>query len=402
MANILGIKLSEKHPAAAIQQAREFMNGDRFRYVVTPNPEIILATSRDEELFYILNKADLAIADGFGLKLAGWILGVPVPRLTGADLTFSLLEEAARSGHKTAILNWRDGLSSAETIQEALSQKYPGLNHLVLSLERSERLPADAKAALLAFAPALVFCTFGSPAQEKMIYHELSRLPSVRLAAGVGGTFDFLTGRIKRAPRWLRSIGLEWLWRLIKQPRRWRRIYNATIIFTLKIIRARLINRFLYRANVCCLLYKQEGGARKILIVEREEQPGHWQLPQGGTDGEDLVTAGTRELKEELGATNIRVRGAFKNAYRYDFGKRWGEVSNPSAIRSRRHAYDYRGQKQGLLIAEHLGPDSDIRIMFWDHRAWKWVDENDLLATVHKTRREGAIIFLQKLKSLNL
>jgi N-acetylglucosaminyldiphosphoundecaprenol N-acetyl-beta-D-mannosaminyltransferase len=398
MANVLGINLSDLPAAAAKEKAAEFLNSPTQHYIVTPNPEIILKSHQDEELFYILNKADLSIADGFGLKVAGWLAGLSIPRLAGADLTLYLLSLAEKEGTKAVVLNWRGGLSTKTDIRKALNQKYPGLDCLVIDASRSQPLDPKIISRLNDFAPSLLFNTFGSPYQEKVIYHNLKKLPSVRLALGVGGAFDFITTKARRAPKAFRKAGLEWLWRLIKQPKRWKRIYNATAVFMAKLCKARL-NHFFYRPCVACFLYKNEGGRHKILIVEREDEPGHWQIPQGGTDGESLETAGARELREELNTDKFTVKATFRDTYSYLFPP----VSDQRSMGlSRRFKYDYKGQRQGLCIAEFIGDDQGIKVNFWDHRAWRWIDESDFVSSISPFRQESAKIFLEKFRSLRV
>jgi len=413
MANILGINLSELSAADVLKKCQEFLAGQTSYYLVTPNPEIVQAAHQDEELFYILNKADLAIADGFGLKLAGWLFGQAIPRLTGADLTIELLKLAQKEKIKVAIIYWREGLSNQQDIRQMLTNKFPGINALVLEAEKEVKQPEIIKA-LNNYSPHLLFVTFGFPAQEKFIYHNLKNLSSVRLALGVGGSFDFLTGKTKRAPHLWRSLGLEWFWRLIMAPRnefykqRQQRIYRATFIFIKKILRARFISRFLYRPNIACLLYKSTPAGEKILIVEREDEASHWQLPQGGTDGEPLEIAGTRELREELGTDKFSIVKTYPNLFRYNFSEIIGNDSpdlkpNISNIHaSRRLIFDYKGQKQGLLIARFTGQDEDIKINFWDHQAWRWVEAKNLVQEVHACRQKSALIFLEKFNNLML
>lgn len=395
MPNILGINISPLSRTETLSQLERWLEQDRPRLLVTPNPEIILAAHHDEELFFILNKADLAPADGFGLKLAGWLYGENIPRLTGADLVGEMLKMAQLKKLKVVILNWCLGLSKKEDIKSALNKIYPNLDYLIIDSERFEIKPTDLLE-INNFSPAIIFCNFGAPYQEKVLYHNIEKFSALRLAIGCGGAFDFLTGQITRAPKWLRQLGLEWLWRLIKQPQRWRRIVNAVFIFTAKVLEAKLISRFLYRPNVACLMYKQTEQGRDILIVERTDEPGHWQLPQGGTDGEDVTTAGSRELREETGTSNFMVKATYKNLHRYKFSN-----SHPIANDTKRHKYDYRGQKQSLLIAEFTGRDEEIKINFWDHRDWKWIPAQKLVETVHPARRQSVIIYLAKLESLN-
>lgn len=402
MANILGINLSELNRDAALKKADEFLNGETAHYIVTPNPEIILAAHKDEEFFHVLNQADLSLADGMGLKIAGWLTQEKIYRITGADFTLDLLNLAAQQGIKTLVLNWSEGLSSAEEISSALKNKYPSLDFLVLDIEKEILLNDETIRKINEYAPKLVFNTLGFPIQEKLMHHNIKRLPSVRLMLGVGGSFDFISGRIKRAPQFMRYLGLEWFWRLINaghykdSAKRIKRIYNATFVFMFKVLKSRFINPYFYRPNVACFLYKKENGKIKVLLVERADEKGHWQLPQGGTDGEDLATAGARELAEETGAKNLITRAVFPNVDSYLFSK------IQTIPGSKFYKHDYKGQKQGLYIAEFQGQDDEIKINFWDHQAWQWVDLENTIQVIHQRRLKSFRIFLEKFRSLNL
>jgi len=402
MANILGINLSELDKQAALKRADEFLNSDTAHYIVTPNPEIILAAHKDEEFFHILNQADLSLADGIGLKIAGWLTQEKIYRITGADFTLDLLTLAAQQGIKTLILNWSEGLSSIEDISSALKNKYPGLDFLVLNIAREKILSDEIIQKINNYSPKLVFNTLGFPIQEKLMHHNIKRLPSVRLMLGIGGSFDFISGQIKRAPQFMRYLGLEWFWRLINarhyknSAKRIKRIYNATFVFMFKVLKSRFINPYFYRSNVACFLYKKENGKIKVLLVERADEKGHWQLPQGGTDGEDLATAGARELAEETSVKNLMTKAVFPNLSRYLFSK----IQTIPGSRFFKH--DYKGQKQGLYIAEFQGQDSEIKINFWDHQAWQWVDLENAVQVIHQRRLKSFNIFLEKVKTLNL
>ena len=231
--NILGVKLNNLSKAEVLNKVKEYLSGAGQHQIVTPNPEIILAAGRDREFFNILNRADLAIADGVALKFAAWLKGKNLSRIAGADLTQELLLLAERQSRKVAIFNWREGLSKADEIELALKNKYPELKAMAVDIGCLE--PPDLSAVNV-FAPEIIFCTLGFPFQEKFIFYNLPNLPTAKIGLGVGGSFDFLTGKLPRAPLWLRRIGLEWLWRLIKQPRRWKRIVKAVIIFPIKFL----------------------------------------------------------------------------------------------------------------------------------------------------------------------
>ncbi len=389
MINILGINISTLKKSEVLKKIEQFLNNGGQHYIVTPNPEIILETEKDEEFFYILNKASLAIPDGIGLKFAAWMMGKNIKRFTGVDLVKSVLQLRITNYQlRIAVINWNSGLSKKENIKKILD-RYK-LKNLVIDINRNGKIPQE----MVDFKPDILFCTLGAPYQEKFIYHNLKKLPSVKIGIGVGGAFDFLTGKTKRAPKLLRILGLEWLWRLFKQPKRIKRIYKAVIVFPYKFIVWRFFLPFLYRPNVACLLYKKENNNYKILLAERRDQPEHWQLPQGGTDGEDLITAGSRELSEEIGTDKFKPMASFKNLWKYKFNK------NADNYKIKRHL-GYRGQRQGLFIAEFFGADSDIKIDFWDHRGWKWVEANNLVNEVHTTRQEATKIFLEKFNNIN-
>ena len=182
------------------------MNTSKTNYIVTPNPEIILAAQKDDELKEILNNADLALPDGTGLKFASRFKIKQT--VTGTDIFLEILEKYKDKKYKF-IINQK-GLSSKEEIYKKAEVQIDEEN------------------------PDFIFIGLGCPAQEKWIKENLDKYPSTRVIMTIGGGFDFLTGKQKRAPRWMRKLGLEWLWRVIKQPKRIIRIFNATIIFPLK------------------------------------------------------------------------------------------------------------------------------------------------------------------------
>ncbi|MFH1522413.1 MAG: WecB/TagA/CpsF family glycosyltransferase [Patescibacteria group bacterium] len=391
MINILGVNISDLNKKEILNKLDDFLNSGNQHYITTPNPEIILKAIKDEEFFYIIHKSSLAIPDGVGLKFAGWLVGKNIKRFTGADLAKNILNIAQAKKLKVAILNMEDGLSRKEDLEKVLNNLYSKLSTKIINVGRGvQLLSLGAKSTnnLINFKPDILFVTLGAPYQEKIIYHILPKLPSVKLAIGVGGAFDFLTGKIKRAPKFMRIIGLEWLWRLFKQPRRWKRIYNAVIVFPIKFFTWRFILPFTYRPNVACLLYKIVGDNYKILIVERGDLPGHWQLPQGGLDGESIEVAGRRELGEEVGTDKFKDIKTYKNLHKYKFA--------PNPVEK----YNYKGQKQSLFIAQFQGQDSDIKVNFWEHKSWKWVEATSLVNEVNPVRRNGAKIFLDKFNEI--
>lgn len=389
MAKILGVKISELTKDQLNKELDLFLSGSDTKFISTPNPEIILKAIKDEEYFYILNSCDLNLADGFGLILAGRLQGKKIPRITGSDLTPILLKKAQEKELKVLIISWNQGLSTATEIKEGVINKYPNLELEILEIEKKNTLTKNETTLINNFSPQLVFVTIGAPDQEKLISHELKNWPSVRLVIGVGGSFDFLIGKIKRAPMIMRRLGLEWLWRVISQPKkRWqrlKRIWQATIVFSLKIIQYNYIRPFFYRSNIAIMVYKKTSEGVKILTLAREDDYNHWQLPQGGTDGQKLELAAKRELEEELGTDKFDIKRVIKNVHRYRF-------NGPTESRFS----GYKGQKQSLAIAEFTGTDDEIKINYWDHCAWRWNKITELLDNIHPCRYQGAQIFLNK------
>ena len=432
MVNILGININNNiKNDELLLRVNGFLNSDKQNYIVTPNPEIILQAQEDEELFNILNKADLSLADGFGLKVAAILLGKKLNRITGADALPEILSIAEKLNKKVLIVNNKNGLSTKEEISIALKNRYQGLTFLIkdcdynfsvsdkkkilnLNLKKENFINNLIKKAedkvnkiydlllndkLSDFSADILVCNFGAPYQEKFIFHNLNKLPSIKLAIGIGGALDFLTEKIVRAPKLMRKMGLEWLWRLIKQPHRYRRIFRAVFVFSFKFLKWHFINPFFYRKNVACFLYKKisitytalENKTRselenyQILLVKRSDGLDHWQIPQGGIDADSIKLAGIREIYEELGITNFIPQKVFKNVFKYK-----------SPTRGR---YGYKGQRQSLLLAEFIGNDTNIKINYWDHSDWKWVKASEVLDRVHPIRRESMEIFLNKFKN---
>ena len=134
----------------------------------------------------------------------------------------------------------------------------------------------------------------------------------------------------------------------------------------------------------------------KILTVKRAEGNEHWQLPQGGTDGESLMIAGARELKEELNTKNFKAIAVFKNLFTYKFNLRLDRDGLPTEYQPMKNQRGYKGQRQSLLIAEFMGQDDEIKVNYWEHAGWRWVEAEKLVVEVYSTRQEATKIFMEK------
>ncbi|HBP01434.1 MAG: Glycosyl transferase, WecB/TagA/CpsF family [Candidatus Moranbacteria bacterium GW2011_GWE1_49_15] len=232
--DILGVRVDNLSREDILAKIESFFDEPKFHQVATINPEFILKAQEDAGFRNILNYGDLNVADGIGLKYAfvrygSWLKA----RLAGADLMQEALKMAEGRGLGVFLAINKDGLSNFEEIRDALLKIYPKL-----SIEGEDFDPLDLAYKLKTESCKLLLCNFGAPLQEKFINSQKNDI--IRVAMGVGGSFDFLTGKVGRAPIWMRNVGLEWLWRAIVQPmdkaKRLRRIFKAVIIFPLKVI----------------------------------------------------------------------------------------------------------------------------------------------------------------------
>lgn len=229
-----GVPVSILLKKEILSRIRSYLNENSFHRIATVGPEFLLRARRSKRFHANLLKADLRVADGFGITLAGWMYGKHSPRFPGADLLHEILKEAEKRNLSIFLAIKKGGLSSFGEIQAALLKKYPKLKvtgeEFVLPVNNQQ----------LTINSSIVFCNFGAPDQEYFLESLRGRSESVRLAMGVGGAFDFLTGKLPRAPRVFRVIGLEWLWRLFLQPSRWKRIWRAVVVFPVFVIKEKL------------------------------------------------------------------------------------------------------------------------------------------------------------------
>ncbi|MGG1676517.1 WecB/TagA/CpsF family glycosyltransferase [Neobacillus sp. NRS-1170] len=202
-------------------------------FIVAINPEKIMKAQEDEELRMLLNRADYQIPDGIGVILASKLKGGQIrSRVTGIDMMLKLCHMAAIKGKRVFLYGGKPGVADAAKI--VLEKQIPGIQ-IVGTLHGYEK---DEKAVINTINqnnPEIIFVALGSPAQEYWIVNHMNKVtPSV--FQGVGGSYDVISGNLKRAPEIFQSLGLEWFYRLMKEPWRWKRqlILPKFLIKTLK------------------------------------------------------------------------------------------------------------------------------------------------------------------------
>lgn len=203
--------------------------------IVTVNPEFVMAAQRNQQFRSALNAAALVLPDGTGVVWAARYLGKPIAgRVTGTDILPLLARRCAANGYRLYLLGAAPGV--ADLAAARLQSLAPGLQ--IAGTYAGSPDPAEEDAIIEGVRAAgadVLFVAYGSPAQDLWIYRNLDRLPAA-LAMGVGGAFDFLAGRQVRAPRLMQRTGTEWLFRLYREPSRWRRILVAVPFFAISVL----------------------------------------------------------------------------------------------------------------------------------------------------------------------
>ncbi len=196
-------------------------------YIVTPNPEILVYANKHPQFKAVLNNARLGLPDGIGVTMAGRILGKHFyERITGVDFMELLCKEVSEKPITVGFLGGRGGV--AEKTAECLRQKYSGLKAVFVG-EEWKKTEVD-----------ILFVAYGFPKQEEWMAEHIVKIP-VKVIMGVGGSFDYISGSVMRAPLLIRSIGFEWLFRLLMQPWRIKRQF-VLLQFCLLVLREKLSN----------------------------------------------------------------------------------------------------------------------------------------------------------------
>jgi N-acetylglucosaminyldiphosphoundecaprenol N-acetyl-beta-D-mannosaminyltransferase len=220
---VLGVPVDALTEAEAVEWVAHAIAEGRPRLVISVNPERIMHAGRDPAFAAVLRKADLALADGAGVLWAARRLGHPLPgRVAGVDFVRALAARGASAGWRFFFLGGGPGV--AEAAGRVLSDTYPGF--ILAGAQPGSPDPesdAATTAAVRSSHAQVLLLAYGAAAEEAWLARNLEGSGAI-IGLGVGGAFDFTSGRARRAPPWMREHGLEWLHRLARQPWRWRRM----------------------------------------------------------------------------------------------------------------------------------------------------------------------------------
>jgi N-acetylglucosaminyldiphosphoundecaprenol N-acetyl-beta-D-mannosaminyltransferase len=240
---LLGVPICALSSQAIKQTLCDFLNEPAFHLVATVNPEMLVAAQRKKYFQDILQRAELCVADGVGVVwLSRLLFGARLSRLTGNDLFTFLLGRAMEEG-KTVFLLGSSSKVLEQTFQQ-IKRRYPSLRVFgesggKLFFQEGKWIfenHASVIKQIQEAQPDILFVALGHEKQESWMDAHRDFFPSVRIAVGVGGVFDFFSGNVKRAPRLWQGCGFEWLWRLLCEPRRFKRIGTAVFIFPILVV----------------------------------------------------------------------------------------------------------------------------------------------------------------------
>jgi len=221
--DIVGVNIHNITFQEAEIKCKEFLQQDKLKMIFTPNSELLVDAVKDPSFTDVLNSGDLVIPDGIGVVIASRFYGTPIKeKVAGCELMNSLLEIAYTQEKSIYFLGGKDGV--AEEAVQKLNEKYPGINivgfhHGYFDEDEEKEIIQE----IIDKKPDILFVAMGAPKQEKWIYKHRD-VPGVKIAMGVGGSLDILAGRAKRAPEFYQKAGLEWLYRSLKEPKRFFRM----------------------------------------------------------------------------------------------------------------------------------------------------------------------------------
>jgi len=235
--DILGVGFDRVALVDAVARIEQRLDRGERTFIITANPEFVMLCRQAPEIAEIAEHADLVVPDGTGAVVASRLLGDPLPgRAPGRLLVDRLAAVATERRLSLFLLGAGPGI--AERAAARLRDRHPDLR-IAGTYAGSADDDGDVVPRVLAAAPDVVLVAFGMPKQERWIARNLTRLPSVRVAVGVGGSLDYLAGAAKAPPALVHLVGLEWLWRLAREPQRWRR-QRVLPLFALLVLLARM------------------------------------------------------------------------------------------------------------------------------------------------------------------
>ncbi len=439
--DIAGLKVDELSKNELLENLENRIRQNQKTWMTTLYSEFLLAALNDRKILDMLNKADIAVADGMGIIWAAKYVTIPLTAkkyytkiiqaiwqakysvaailfkpswvkseiketIPGSSLVLDLAKMAAKNNWSIYLLGGFG--DTAKLAANKLSSHMTNLNgRQNQSLFFSGKNPDDPSIIedIKKARPDLLFVAYGPIKQERWIAANLENLP-VKMIIGLGGTFDYLAGKRLNPPKFMRKMGLEWLFRLFTQPYRIKRIFNATFGLIWALIKTKVFLSLPYRPNVVSVVlndkneifigkFNPEKGVINVLGYPKNYFENYWQLPQGGIEpGEDVAEGAKRELWEETAMRSVNLIKISNHSHAYlwkDMGKR------PLFIGKR---YHYKGQEQKIAYFKFFGQEKEV-VLDWDEFVeYKWVPWQNLKESITEQKSELIKLVLSDLSQM--
>jgi N-acetylglucosaminyldiphosphoundecaprenol N-acetyl-beta-D-mannosaminyltransferase len=429
--DIAGLKVDAITKQAFLDDLLIRIKAGQKTFAITPYSEFLYHGFKEPELLDIFNSADYSLADGIGLFWAkkylelplsakgywgkitqaawqqfyslaalifrpSWIRSALPEKIVGADLIWDLASFVSDNNLSVFLLG---GYGDTPKIaSDKLILKYPKLSIAGYSNKNPE--DPSLLEEINNTSPDLLFVAYGPVRQEKWIDENLPKL-RVKFAIGIGGSFDYIAGIKSEPPKFIRYTGFEWLYRLITQPKRYQRIFNATFglmsgmwhykVFSNLPLRPNTVIVILDRLNKVLICQRDPKNFHVDIITTKEslKRKNYWQLPQGGVDkDEKLVDAARREAFEETGIKNLDFIEVSKQSNTYIWNNALRKFWH-----NRQHANI--GQRQNVVYFRFLGPDDGVKVDEHEFVNYQWANISELNKIVHP-ERAGIIKIVQE------
>jgi N-acetylglucosaminyldiphosphoundecaprenol N-acetyl-beta-D-mannosaminyltransferase len=368
-------------------------------FIVTPYSEFFYHAAHSFEFERAVNSATFALADGVSVPWLAYYLSLPLTaqsytgkiwqavwqalvtlpfillnpkkiysiipeKIPGSDFFWDLVQLADERHLKIFLLGGFGDVP--KIVGEKITAKFKNVEICGYS-NRGPDSTSEAIVQINAAAPDILMVAYGPVAQELWIQRNLVNL-NCTLAIGLGGTFDYVAGLKSEPPAWVRSVGLEWLYRLVTQPTRARRIWRATGELVLGAVREKVFRSLPLRENVSGVIINKRG---EVFVAQRAGSDSSGQFPQGAVDaGETKEHAILREMREETGSSSYQILGIGKRGFEYN----WRHFYRPLFGNTKRA----RGQRQTVFFLKYTAEQDDFAIDGREIGAYRWVPLHQL------------------------
>ncbi|GAC1412553.1 MAG: hypothetical protein NVSMB66_1850 [Candidatus Doudnabacteria bacterium] len=423
---LLGIKVNTESKEEIIAELQERIKTGKKSFIVTPYSEFFYRGFFDFDFKKTLNKADFSLPDGIAVQWIAYYLSLPLKatafylkvaealwqafyslaqiliqphklrsvikeKISGSDFFWDLCKFSDKEKLSIFLLGGFE--DTPKKVAQKIQERYPGVK--ISGYSNSNPSDQGLVQEINSTKTDILMVAFGPQKQERWIIENLENL-NIKIVIGLGGTFDYISGKEIQPPASIRDAGLEWLFRLIFQPKRFKRIIHATFGLVRGTVRQKVYLTTPFRPNVVGIIINEQN---KIFVAKRSaigygsestHNEDHWQFPQGGIDlNEDPNKAVLREMREEIGTTDLKIIGRSdkKNTYL------WNQTLRPLFF----NRLKYKGQEQLIYYLKYSGNDSDIVLDHHELNDYRWVPAAELHNIVHRYRQDLVKIITEEI-----